>query len=71
MPVSSRITHPVLEKDAMVREIQGIIKNHSWSRFILVSRSYGSIISTYLLKSSHRPAYRPCSRKVDLRFSVY
>lgn len=51
MPVSSRITYPALEKDVMVREIQAIVKHHGWSRFILVSHSYGSIISTHLLKS--------------------
>jgi pimeloyl-ACP methyl ester carboxylesterase len=51
MPVSSRITHEALEKDVIVREIQAIVKHHGWSRFILVSHSYGSIISTHLLKS--------------------
>jgi pimeloyl-ACP methyl ester carboxylesterase len=51
MPVSSRITHPALEKDVMVREVQAIVKHHGWSKFILVSHSYGSIISTHLLKS--------------------
>ncbi len=51
MPVSSRITHPALEKDVMVGEIQAIVKHHGWSRFILVSHSYGSIITTHLLKS--------------------
>ncbi|KFY03303.1 hypothetical protein O988_01574, partial [Pseudogymnoascus sp. VKM F-3808] len=51
MPISSRITHPALEEDVMVREIQAIVKHHDWSRFILVSHSYGSIISTHLLKS--------------------
>jgi pimeloyl-ACP methyl ester carboxylesterase len=51
MPVSSRITHPALEKDVLVREIQAIVKCHGWSKFVLVSHSYGSIISTFLLKS--------------------
>ncbi|KAH8809303.1 hypothetical protein F5884DRAFT_822345 [Xylogone sp. PMI_703] len=51
MPVSSRITHPALEKDAMVREVEAIVKHHGWSEFVLVSHSYGSIISTHLLKS--------------------
>ncbi|KFY03311.1 hypothetical protein O988_01572, partial [Pseudogymnoascus sp. VKM F-3808] len=51
MPISSRITHPALEEDVMVHEIQAIVKHHDWSRFILVSHSYGSIISTHLLKS--------------------
>jgi len=51
MPVSSRITHAALEKDVMVHEVQAIVKHHGWSKFILVSHSYGSIISTHLLKS--------------------
>jgi hypothetical protein len=52
MPVSSRITHQSLEKNAMVGEIWEILKCHGWSRFVLVSHSYGSVITTYLLKSS-------------------
>jgi pimeloyl-ACP methyl ester carboxylesterase len=52
MSVSSRITHAALERDVMVREVQAIIKHHGWSRFILVSHSYGSIVATHLLKSS-------------------
>jgi pimeloyl-ACP methyl ester carboxylesterase len=51
MPVSSRIAHPALGKDVMVREVQAIVKHHGWSKFVLVSHSYGSIISTHLLKS--------------------
>jgi pimeloyl-ACP methyl ester carboxylesterase len=51
MPISSRITHSALEKDVMVREIQTIIRHHGWAKFVLVSHSYGSIISTHLLKS--------------------
>jgi pimeloyl-ACP methyl ester carboxylesterase len=51
MLVSSRITHPALEKDVMVREILRIVQYHRWSRFVLVSHSYGSIIAAHLLKS--------------------
>jgi hypothetical protein len=51
MPVSSRITHPALEKDVMICEIMKIIHYHGWSRFVLVSHSYGSIIASHLLKS--------------------
>ncbi|KAJ5267896.1 hypothetical protein N7478_010704 [Penicillium angulare] len=51
MPVSSRITHPALEKDVMICEIMKIIQYHGWSRFVLVSHSYGSIIASHLLKS--------------------
>ncbi|KAJ5449663.1 uncharacterized protein N7458_006112 [Penicillium daleae] len=51
MPISSRITHPALEKDVMICEIMEIIRYHGWSRFVLVSHSYGSIIAAHLLKS--------------------
>lgn len=51
MPVSSRITHSALEKDVMVCEILQTMQYHGWSRFVLVSHSYGSIIAAHLLKS--------------------
>jgi pimeloyl-ACP methyl ester carboxylesterase len=50
MPVSFRITHPVLDKDVLCSEIHEIIKHHGWDNFVLVSHSYGSAISTHLLK---------------------
>jgi hypothetical protein len=52
MPVSSRITHSALEKNVMVGEILEIMKYHGWSKFVLVSHSYGSTIATHLLKSN-------------------
>ncbi|KAJ5642230.1 hypothetical protein N7490_006651 [Penicillium lividum] len=51
MPVSSRITHPALERDVMICEIMEIMRYHGWSKFVLVSHSYGSIIAAHLLKS--------------------
>jgi pimeloyl-ACP methyl ester carboxylesterase len=51
MPISSRITHPALEKDVMIMEIMGILQYHGWCKFVLVSHSYGSIIAAHLLKS--------------------
>ena len=51
MPISSRITHPALEKDVMIDEIRTIVQTHGWEKFVLVSHSYGSVIVTHLLKS--------------------
>ncbi|KAI9821181.1 MAG: hypothetical protein M1827_003915 [Pycnora praestabilis] len=51
MPVSFRITHGALEKDKMCEEIQQILQKHGWGRFVLVSHSYGSVISTHLLQT--------------------
>lgn len=51
MPISLRIRYSTLEKNIIVDKIQTITKYHRQSRFILVSYSYESIISIYLLKS--------------------
>jgi hypothetical protein len=39
MPVSFRITGEPLQKEAMCREIDGILKMHGWDKFVLVSHS--------------------------------
>ncbi|KAL5365861.1 hypothetical protein BJX96DRAFT_159878 [Aspergillus floccosus] len=56
MSVSSRITHPALEKDVMICEIMEILLHHDWGRFVLVSHSYGSVIAAYLLKCDRSAA---------------
>ena len=59
MPVSFRITHPVPTKDVLCSEILEIVKAHGWSRrFVLVSHSYGTAISTHLLK------YEPIAERI-------
>ena len=50
MPVSFRITHAVLDRDLLCSEIHEIVKQRGWSDFVLVSHSYGSAITTHLLK---------------------
>ncbi|KAH0545373.1 hypothetical protein FGG08_000514 [Glutinoglossum americanum] len=49
MPVSFRITSQALDKNKMCGEIQNILKAHGWDKFVLVSHSYGSVISAHLL----------------------
>lgn len=57
MPVSFRLTHSVLDKDAMTQEILKIIRHHGWTKFVLVSHSYGSTIATHLIKSPLATSY--------------
>jgi pimeloyl-ACP methyl ester carboxylesterase len=59
MPVSSRITHPALAKDVMICEIIEIVRYHGWSRFVLVSHSYGSIIAAHLKSDRSAPLIGP------------
>ncbi|ORY10734.1 hypothetical protein BCR34DRAFT_566311 [Clohesyomyces aquaticus] len=53
MPVSFRITGKALQKEEMCKEIDRILKAHGWDRFVLVSHSYGSVVATHLLHTSH------------------
>jgi len=45
----------------MCREIERILKHHGWDQFMLISHSYGSIVSTHLL---HDPKVAPKIRPV-------
>ncbi len=52
MPISFRITHNALSREAMCAEIDQIISYHFPSqKIVLVSHSYGTVISTHLLKT--------------------
>lgn len=51
MPVSTRITKPALDRDVLVAEVHKILKHHGWTKFVLVTHSYGSVIATHLIKS--------------------
>ncbi|KAI9732704.1 MAG: hypothetical protein M1818_007438 [Claussenomyces sp. TS43310] len=52
MPVSFRLTHAALSKQAMCAEIQTILQHHGWNKIVVVSHSYGTVITTHLLKDA-------------------
>ncbi len=49
MPVSFRITGAAAGKDQMCNEIYDIFKRHGWAKAVVVSHSYGSVVSSHLL----------------------
>jgi len=51
MPISFRITKAMPNSGQIVSEIYQILKHHGWQKVVLVSHSYGSVISTHLLHS--------------------
>lgn len=53
MSISFRITHSALGKEDMCAEIREIVEKHNYDRFVLVSHSYGSVISTFILADQH------------------
>lgn len=65
MPISFRITHAALEKDQMCDEIMSILSKHGWDKVVLVSHSYGSVISTHLLQSAAASAFIGATLFVD------
>ena len=51
LPISSRITHSALDKEAMCAEINAILEFHGWEKIVLAAHSYGTVISTHLLQT--------------------
>lgn len=49
MPISFRITHSALNNDELCAELRQILTEHNYDRFVLVSHSYGSVISTSIM----------------------
>lgn len=49
LPISSRITHPILRREAFIQQITQILDLHGYDKFVLASHSYGSVFSTYML----------------------
>ena len=52
MPISFRITHAALRRDDMCTELYQIIATHGYDRFVLITHSYGSVISTHILSNA-------------------
>lgn len=49
LPISSRITGPFMQEGQMTQEIQKILNRHGWTRCIVMSHSYGSVVAAHLL----------------------
>ncbi|KAB8360569.1 hypothetical protein FH972_024309 [Carpinus fangiana] len=63
LPVSFRLVAPVLRKNEFVKHILAILAHHRFSHYVLASHSYGSVITTHLLKN---PASAPAVAAVVL-----
>ncbi|KAK1752981.1 hypothetical protein QBC47DRAFT_387488 [Echria macrotheca] len=53
LPISARLTAPPLSRPDFLTELTAILAAHSpeWDRFVLVSHSYGSVLTTHILRS--------------------
>ncbi len=50
LPVSSRVTSALPSPQITAHEISQILQHHNWSRIVLASHSYGSVVATWLLR---------------------
>ncbi|KAJ4299006.1 hypothetical protein N0V90_004250 [Kalmusia sp. IMI 367209] len=51
MPISFRITGPILDRDEICRQINMILERHGFDQVVLASHSYGSVVATHLLQN--------------------
>ncbi|KAF2638704.1 hypothetical protein P280DRAFT_404281 [Massarina eburnea CBS 473.64] len=51
MPISFRITSPMIDRDETCRQINAILDKHGFNKVVLISHSYGSVITTHLLQN--------------------
>ncbi|KAK4159445.1 hypothetical protein QBC43DRAFT_327275 [Cladorrhinum sp. PSN259] len=65
LPISSRLTSPLLSKPQFQSELTHIISTLGWDKtgFVLVTHSYGSVLATHLI---HSPAISPCIKGIVL-----
>ncbi|KAK1830133.1 Alpha/Beta hydrolase protein [Podospora conica] len=49
LPVSARLTAPPLSRSAFVSQVRAILAAHGWDDFVVVSHSYGSVLTTHVL----------------------
>lgn len=50
MPISFRITDAIIGPDEICRQVNMILERHGFEKVVLASHSYGSVISSHLLK---------------------
>jgi pimeloyl-ACP methyl ester carboxylesterase len=55
LPISMRITGPMSSAEKIVEELKQILSLHDISEFVLVSHSFGSVLTTHILRSSLAP----------------
>ncbi|KAG0635157.1 hypothetical protein HOY80DRAFT_1025266 [Tuber brumale] len=53
MPISFRFSHTPLSRSAFTEEFTIILAQHDIRNFMLISHSYGTVLSTWLLHSEH------------------
>jgi len=51
LPISSRFVGAPLDRAGFVSHVSGILAHHGWDKFVLVAHSYGSVLTTHMIRS--------------------
>lgn len=51
LPISFRLTAPPLDRTGFLQQMTKIVDHHGWDKFAVVSHSYGSVLTTHMLRS--------------------
>ncbi|KAJ9150321.1 Alpha beta hydrolase fold family [Pleurostoma richardsiae] len=51
LPISMRLCSAPLSRPDFLRQLELIVSHHGWDSFVLVSHSYGSVLTTHILRS--------------------
>ena len=65
MQISSRLTHSILTRSEYLRQITEVLDSNDYKRFVLLSHSYGSVLSTHMLTDDGLAARVASSLLVD------
>lgn len=52
LPISMRLSSAPLAQPEFLHHVQQILGHHGWDRFMIVSHSYGSVLTTHILRSA-------------------
>ncbi|KAF9876972.1 hypothetical protein CkaCkLH20_05818 [Colletotrichum karsti] len=65
LPISFRLTKPPLDRDAFLQQFTEILDRHSWNKFVLVSHSYGSVLTSHIVRCPELQARIPRAVLID------
>ncbi|TPX15301.1 uncharacterized protein E0L32_004578 [Thyridium curvatum] len=52
LPISMRLTNEPMSRPEFIQQVNQVLESHGWTEFVLVSHSYGSVLTTHLVRSA-------------------
>lgn len=65
LQISSRLTHSILDRSEFLTQLTQVLDQHDFKRLVLLSHSYGSVLSTHMLTDDAMAARVAATLMVD------